>query len=176
MNMILYIVNNKVLSCCHTESLIVPGDYSAYIIDNNVLYKYTKVEDSGEYTVLNYEEGNIMYDSFIYIGSDLEPDVGGSTFNDTEIKFEGKIVILDGDQISVESSADTPKDEFDLPIRTEQNNPENQWYLYTKTLRYPVSYTDWLKIGLMPTTKIFTINLAENLTDKSQSKSKSKKK
>ena len=176
MNMILYIVNNKVLSCCHTESFIVPGDYSAYIIDNNVLYKYTKVEDSGEYTVLNYEEGNIMYDSFIYIGSDLEPDVGGSTFNDTEIKFEGKIVILDGDQISVESSADTPKDEFDLPIRTEQNNPENQWYLYTKTLRYPVSYTDWLKIGLMPTTKIFTINLAENLTDKSQSKSKSKKK
>ena len=124
----------------------------------------------------DYEEGNIMYDSFIYIGSDLEPDVGGSTFNDTEIKFEGKIVILDGDQISVESSADTPKDEFDLPIRTEQNNPENQWYLYTKTLRYPVSYTDWLKIGLMPTTKIFTINLAENLTDKSQSKSKSKKK
>ena len=97
-------------------------------------------------------------------------------YYDTEIKFEGKIVILDGDQISVESSADTPKDEFDLPIRTEQNNPENQWYLYTKTLRYPVSYTDWLKIGLMPTTKIFTINLAENLTDKSQSKSKSKKK
>ena len=170
-------IGNTFSSCCHTDSQIIAGDYSAFIIKSGNLYKYTKVEDSGEYDVLDYDEGKLMYDSFIYIGSDLEPDVGGSTLRDTEIKYEGKIVILDGDQISVESSADTPKDEFDLPIRTEQINPDNQWFLYTKTLRYPVSYTDWLQIGLMPTTRIFAISLAQDLTQTNQqSKKKSKKK
>lgn len=177
MNMIIHTIGNKISSCCHTDSQMIAGDYSAYIIKSGKLYKYTKVEDSGEYDVLDYDEGKLMYDSFIYIGSDLEPDVGGSTLRDTEIKYEGKIVILDGDQISVESSADTPKDEFDLPIRTEQINPDNQWLLYTKTLRYPVSYTDWLQIGLMPTTRIFAISLAQDLTQTNQqSKKKSKKK
>ena len=81
---------------------------------------------------------------------------------DTEIKFEGKLALVDGDDVSVESSGDVPKDSKDLPVRTNQDNPDNWWYLYTKTLRYPVSYTDWIKISLMPTTKIISISLVED--------------
>lgn len=173
-SMLLYILDNKVLSGCHTNSDIIAGDYSAYLIEDNQLLIYTRVEDSGIYNPLDLEAGVINYDSFIYIGSDLEPDVGGSTMRDTEILFEGKIAIVDGDEISVESSGDVPKYE-DLPVRTLQNNPQDWWYLYSKTLRYPISYTDWIKISLMPTTKIFSIRLAADLTQQQATNSKSKK-
>lgn len=161
-NMILYILDNKVLSGCHTNSNCIIGDFSAYLIENDTLYKYTGVEDSGEYEELDKAKGIINFENYIYIGSDLEPDIGGSTMRDTEIKFEGKLALVDGDDVSVESSGDVPKDSKDLPVRTDQDNPDNWWYLYTKTLRYPVSYTDWIKISLMPTTKITSISLVED--------------
>jgi hypothetical protein len=161
-NMILYILDNKVLSGCHTNSNCIIGDFSAYLIENDTLYKYTKVEDSGEYEELDKAKGIINFENYIYIGSDLEPDIGGSTMRDTEIKFEGKLALVDGDDVSIESSGDVPKDKKDLPVRTDQDNPDNWWYLYTKTLRYPVSYTDWIKISLMPTTKIISISLVED--------------
>lgn len=162
-NMMFYILADKIKSGCHTIQAIYPGDYNCYAIIDQQLLKYNKVEDSGDYEPLNLESGNISYDSWIYIGSDLEPDMGGSTMRDTEIKFEGKIAISEGDAISVESSSDTPIDKNDLPVRTFQTNPDNWWYLYTKTLRYPISYTDWIKISMMPTTKIFSINLTQPL-------------
>ena len=165
MNMMFYILNNKVQSGCHTNNDIVLGDYSCYIVDSGTLYKYTKVEDSGEYEPIDLSTGHMSFDSFIYIGSDLEPDNGGSTMRDTEIVFEGKINIIDGNTISTESSSDTPISS-DIPVRTDQNNPDNWWYLYTKTLRYPISYSDWTKISLMPTTKIFTIRLVAPLEQK----------
>lgn len=161
-NMMFYILNNKVQSGCHTDSRIIIGEFSCYLIESGSLYKYTKVEDSGEYEPIDITTGNLSFNSFIYIGSDLEPDNGGSTMRDTEIMFEGKINIIDGNTISTESSSDTPISS-DIPIRTDQNNPDNWWYLYTKTLRYPISYADWTKISLMPTTKIFTIRLVEPL-------------
>lgn len=164
-NMMFYILNNKVQSGCHTNNEIVIGDYSCYIIDSGTLYKYTRVEDSGEYEPIDLSTGHLSFDSFIYIGSDLEPDNGGSTMRDTEIVFEGKINIVDGNSISTESSSDTPISS-DIPIRTDQNNPDNWWYLYTKTLRYPISYADWTKISLMPTTKIFAIRLVAPLEQK----------
>lgn len=157
--MMLYILNNQILSGCHTSEDIVLGDWSAYLPVDGALYKYTKVEDNGEYDEVDLSAGITNFDSFIYIGSDLEPDVGGSTMRDTEIKFEGKLALIDGDDVSVESSSDVPTDTSDLPVRTQQINQDNWWYLYTKTLRYPVSYTDWIKISLMPTTKIFDISL-----------------
>lgn len=157
-NMMFYILNNKVQSGCHTDSRIIPGDFNCYLIESGTLYKYTKVEDSGEYEPIDITTGILSFNSFIYIGSDLEPDNGGSTMRDTEIIFEGKINIIDGNTISTESSSDTPTSS-DIPIRTDQNNPDNWWYLYTKTLRYPISYADWTKISLMPTTKIFAIRL-----------------
>lgn len=169
-SMLLYVLDNKVLSGCHTESEIIAGDYSAYVIKDNQLYHYTRVEDSGEYDTIDVDQGIINYNSFIYIGSDLEPDLGGSTMKDTEIIFEGKLAIVDGDEVSVESSGDTPVDKGDLPVRTQQDNPDNWWYLYTKTLRYPVSYTDWLKISLMPTTKIFNIKLSDDATQANEPK------
>ena len=161
-NMILYILDNKVLSGCHTNSNCIIGDFSAYLIENDTLYKYTGVEDSGEYEELDKAKGVINFENYIYLGSDSEPDIGGSTMRDTEIKFEGKLALVDGDDVSVESSGDVPKDSKDLPVRTDQDNPDNWWYLYTKTLRYPVSYTDWIKISLMPTTKIISISLVED--------------
>lgn len=164
-NMMFYILNNKVQSGCHTNNEIVLGDYSCYIVDSGTLYKYTKVEDSGEYEPIDPSIGHLSFDSFIYIGSDLEPDNGGSTMRDTEIVFEGKINIIDGNSISTESSSDTPISS-DIPIRTDQANPDNWWYLYTKTLRYPISYADWTKISLMPTTKIFAIRLVAPLEQK----------
>lgn len=169
-SMILYILNNKVLSGCHTETQVIAGNYGAYIIDSNSLYKYTRVEDSGEYEQIDEQAGIISFDSCIYIGSDLEPDIGGSTMRDTEIIFEGKISIVDGDTVSIESSTDVPVDQGNLPVRTFQQNPDNWWYLYTKTLKYPVSYTDWLRITLMPTTKIFNIKLAQDQTQTQQKK------
>lgn len=164
-NMMFYILNNKVQSGCHTNNEIVLGDYSCYIVDSGTLYKYTRVEDSGEYEPIDPSTGHLSFDSFIYIGSDLEPDNGGSTMRDTEIVFEGKINIIDSNTISTESSSDTPIS-TDIPIRTDQVNPENWWYLYTKTLRYPISYADWTKISLMPTTKIFAIRLVAPLEQK----------
>lgn len=164
-NMMFYILNNKVQSGCHTNNEIVLGDYSCYIVDSGTLYKYTRVEDSGDYEPIDTTTGKLSFDSFIYIGSDLEPDNGGSTMRDTEIIFEGKINIIDGNTISTESSSDTPISS-DIPIRTDQTNPENWWYLYTKTLRYPISYADWTKISLMPTTKIFAIRLVAPLEQK----------
>lgn len=169
--MMLYILNNKILSGCHTNDDIVPGDYSAFYPTKDGLYKYTKVEDNGDYNTIDIDTGNLNYDSFIYIGSDLEPDVGGSTMRDTEIMFEGKIAIVDGDEVSVESSGDIPI-AGDLPVRTQQTNPDNWWYLYTKTLRYPISYTDWIKISLMPTTKIFNISLAVDPTQTQKKQAK----
>lgn len=171
--MIIHILNNKVTSVCHTNDDVVPGEYSAYLATKNGLYHYTKVEDSGEYDVIDRDTGILDYDSFIYIGSDLEPDVGGSTLRDTEILFEGKLAIVDGDEVSVESSGDTPI-ATDLPIRTEQVNPDNWWYLYSKTLRYPISYTDWIKISMMPTTKIFNIRLVNDPTQIKKTKKRGK--
>lgn len=159
--MILYVSGDKVVSGCHTQVDIIPGDYSSYLIKDKKLYRYCRVEDSGEYDEIDIANGIVNFDSFIYIGSDLEPDLGGSTMKDTEIMYEGKIAIVEGDEVSVESSTDLPIDTSDLPIRTLQDKPENWWYLYTKTLRYPISYTDWIKISMMPTTKIFNIRLVE---------------
>lgn len=159
-NMMLYMVGDKILSGCHTDDDIVPGLFQSYLIKNKQLFQYQKVEDNGEYTPINLDTGDVSYNSYIYIGSDLEPDVGGSTSRDTEFVFEGKIAVEDGNDVSVESSGDIPVSQ-DLPVRTNQVNPDNQWYLYSKTLRYPVSYTDWMKISLMPTTKIFNINLVQ---------------
>ena len=169
-DMMFYILNNQVLSGCHTDTDIISGDFHTYIIENNNLYAYTKVEDSGEYEQIDEQAGIISFDSCIYIGSDLEPDIGGSTMRDTEIIFEGKISIVDGDTVSIESSTDVPVDQSNLPVRTEQQNPDNWWYLYTKTLKYPVSYTDWLKVTLMPTTKIFNIKLAQDQTQTQKKK------
>lgn len=160
-NMMFYIIGDKIKSGCHTIQNINPGDFSCYSIVNQQVLKYQRVEDSGEYTPIDSEQGITNYDSWIYIGSDLEPDMGGSTLRDTDIQFEGKIAIGEGTEISVESSSDTPKDEADLPVRTLQTNPSNWWYLYTKRLRYPISYTTWVRISLMPTTKIFNISLAQ---------------
>lgn len=159
-NMMLYLIGDKILSGCHTEQDIIPGKFQSYLIKNKQLYKYQKVEDNGDYAPIDFSTGELTYNSCIYIGSDLEPDVGGSTALDTEIVFEGKIAIVDGDSLCVESSGDVPISE-DLPVRTNQLNPDNWWYLYAKTLRYPVSYTDWFKISMMPTTKIFNINLVQ---------------
>lgn len=172
-NMMLHILNNKVLSGCHTDSDISAGEFSCYTIIDSKLYKLTKVEDSGDYDELDLQSGVINYDSYIYIGSDLEPDMGGSTLADTEIMFEGKIALSDNDDICVESSGDKPLSK-DLPVRTNQENPENKWYLYSKVLRYPVSYTDWVKISMMPTTKIFKINLQSSTTTIDKSKVKKK--
>ena len=174
-NIMLYILGNQVLSGCHTDTTAIAGDYSCFQIDSGILYKYTKVEDSGEYEDLNFDTGNITYDSYIYIGSDLEPDMGGSTLADTEITFEGKIVITDGEDMSPESSGDIP-DSDNLPVRTNQTNPDNKWYLYSKTVRYPVSYTDWVQIGLMPTTKIFNIKLQSEVVQINNNNSKKKRK
>lgn len=163
--MMLHIINNKVVSGCHTNSGIICGQYGSYLIDNKILYRYRKVEDSGEYEPIDTSTGVLSYENFIYIGSDLEPDNGGSTMQDTEIVFEGKINLIDGNSISTESSSDVPTSS-DLPVRTNQNNPDNWWYLYTKTLRYPVSYSDWTKISMMPTTKIFNIRLVPKVEGK----------
>lgn len=163
-NMLFYIVNDKILSGCHAEQAATSSDFGTYVIEDKKLYRYKKVEESGEYTPVS--ENYPAFDSYIYIGSDLEPDVGGSTFRDTEILFEGKITVNDGDVFSVESSGDKPIS--DEPVRTNQDKPDNWWYLYSKTLRYPVSYTDWLQISLMPTTRIFQIKLAIDATDKTQ--------
>lgn len=168
--MMLYILGNKVLSGCHTSDDIVAGEFEAYLPTDQGLYLYTRVEESGDYTEIDRETGVVNFDSFIYIGSDLEPDVGGSTMRDTEIMYEGKIAIVEGDEVSVESSGDVPADARDLPVRTNQDNPENWWYLYTKTLRYPISYTDWIKISLMPTTKVFNIRLVKDPTKKEGNK------
>lgn len=171
-NMMLYILNNKVLSGCHTPTGIQASNYSAFYITEDNVYRYTRVEESGEYETLDKDTGVVNFENFIYIGSDLEPDVGGSTMRDTELLYEGKIAIVDGDDVSVESSGDVPADTEDLPVRTNQPNPENWWYLYSKTLRYPISYTDWVKISMMPTTKIFNISLVQDPTQTSKKKGK----
>lgn len=173
--MILYVVGDKVQSGCHTDDTINAGDFAAYQIQDGVLFRYYRVEESGEYNDIDIDQGIISYNSYIYIGSDLEPDLGGSTMRDTEIIFEGKIALVDGDDVSIESSSDVPRDQADLPVRTQQTNPDNWWYLYTKTLRYPVAYTDWIQIGLMPTTKIYNIQLAQDMTQGENKGSKSKK-
>lgn len=173
-SMMFYILDNKVTSGCHTDFEITMSEFNAYLVSNNTLYAYTRVEDSGEYEPIDYDTGVLGYESFIYIGSDLEPDVGGSTMRDTEILFEGKITLVDGDTLSVESSSDKPVDTKDLPVRTQQINPENWWYLYAKTLRYPISYTDWCKISLFPTTKIFNISLVVDPTRTQKSNRKKK--
>ncbi len=172
--MILYVLGDKIQSGCHTDDTVTSGDFGAYLIQDGELSRYTRVEDSGQYDDIDIDQGIISYNSYIYIGSDLEPDLGGSTMRDTEIIFEGKIALVDGDDVSIESSSDVPKDQSDLPVRTQQTNPDNWWYLYTKTLRYPISYTDWIRIGLFPTTKVYNIQLAQDMT-KGESKSKSKK-
>lgn len=169
--MLLHILGNKILSGCFTDFEIIGGDYESFLIKKGILYKYSKVEDSGDYDPIDEETGVSSYNSYIYIGSDLEPDNGGSTLKDTEIVFEGKINIIDGNTISTESSSDKPVAE-DLPIRTDQNNPENWRYLYSKTLRYPVSYSDWTKISMMPTTKIFAIRLVQDINNNQENKSK----
>ena len=174
-SMLFHILDNKVLSGCHTENEIIAGDYGAFLIKDKVLYRYLSVDESGEYNPIDIANGIINFDSFIYIGSDLEPDNGGSTMRDTEIVFEGKIALVDGDDVSVESSGDIPADTTDLPVRTQQINSDNWWYLYSKTLRYPISYTDWIKISLMPTTKIFSISLAIDPTNKASQKGKKQK-
>ena len=165
-NMMFYLAGDKILSGCHTEQDIYFGDYCCFYVTPTKTYQIKKVEENGDYTELDVEAGKLSYDSWIYIGSDLEPDVGGSTLRDTEIIFEGKIAISDGEDTSIESSSDVPQSK-DLPVRTFQVNPDNEWFLYTKTLRYPVSYTDWLKISMMPTTKIFNIRLVEPLVKES---------
>lgn len=170
--MMLYLVGDKIISGCHTSLNVIPGKFTSYLIDKGQLYKYTKVEESGEYEDIDITAGNVNFDSFIYIGSDLEPDVNGSTMRDTEIVFEGKLAIVDGDDVSVESSSDVPTS-ADLPVRTNQSNPDNEWFLYTKTLRYPISYTDWIRISMMPTTKILNISL---VVDPTQQQKTTKKK
>ena len=167
--MMMHILGNKVVSGCHTALGIIGAQYGSYLVDNKILYRYRKVEDSGEYEPIDISTGTLSFDNFIYIGSDLEPDNGGSTMQDTEIVFEGKINIIDGNSISTESSSDTPISN-DIPIRTNQNNPDNWWYLYTKTLRYPISYSDWTKISLMPTTKIYNIRLVPRADQQKKSK------
>ena len=157
--MLCYVIADEINSICHTDLNISSSEYGLYTIKNGELFRYKLVEENGQYDPVNLSLGVTEYTSCIYIGSDLEPDLGGSTLSDTQIQFEGKIAIIDEDSIIVESSADTPLSPEDLPIRTNQENPENWWYLYNKTLRLPVSYTDWLKISMMPTTKIGTITL-----------------
>lgn len=173
--MFLYIIGDKVLSCCHTDDEVAAGDFAAYLVQDGQLYRYYRVEDNGVYNDIDIPNAITNYESYVYIGSDLEPDVGGSTMRDTEIVFEGKLAILDGDDVSIESSSDVPIDTADLPVRTQQTNPDNWWYLYTKTLRYPISYTDWIRISLMPTTRIYNIKLAVDLTQGEQPNKKSKK-
>ena len=168
-SMMMHILGNKVVSGCHTALGIIGAQYGSYLVDNKILYRYRKVEDSGEYEPIDISTGTLSFDNFIYIGSDLEPDNGGSTMQDTEIVFEGKINIIDGNSISTESSSDVPIAN-DIPIRTDQSNPDNWWYLYTKTLRYPISYSDWTKISLMPTTKIYNIRLVSRADQQKKSK------
>ena len=168
--MMFYLLGYNITSGCFTSNDIIAGEYSAYVPEDGKLYKYYKVEDNGEYNPIDKEAGVVSFDSFIYIGSDLEPDCGGSTMRDTEIIYEGKIAIVDGEEVSTEASGDLPADPSNLPVRTDQVNPDNWWYLYTKTLRYPISYTDWVKISLMSTTRIFNIKLAEDMTKKQKDK------
>ena len=162
-NMLIKITSGKVTSIAQTTQDIRISKWGLYRLvsvgqGTNQLRQVTLVEDDADYEDLSAEKSS--YDSWIYIGNDLEPDYGGSTFYDTMIQFEGKLAIVeDEDNIIVESSSDTGSGNVDLPVRTNQGNPENWWYLYSKSLRIPVSYTDWLKITMMPTTKIFNISL-----------------
>lgn len=168
-NMLLYIVSNNVSSICHTDSDLLITEEQLYKIVNKQVTRYSTVEANSY-----YEADDLgLYTNCIYIGTDLEASDGGSTLKDTEIIFEGKLAIDDGfDTICIESSTDVPVAPVDLPVRTNQVNPHNQWYLYSKTLRFPVSYTDWFKITMMPTTKIYAIRLVDTMES---SKKKSRK-
>jgi len=169
-SMLIYIINNKVSSICYTDQTIILTPWTFFNLDNKTLTKYSLVEDNGRYAEIT--DDNPTFESYIYIGSDLEPQEGGSTLSDTNILFEGKIAIDTGDDyISIESSGDTPNDTNDLPVRTNQSLPTNNWYLYSKLLTYPVSYTDWFKITLMPTTRIYQISLKQ-LTNSTNKKKK----
>ena len=167
-NMLCYILGNKTQSICHTTLDLITTDWNLYRLHSGKLFKYTFVEENAEYTDIYNSDGTLnideSYEPCIYIGTDIEADNGGNTLADTEIMFEGKICIIDdtpeelGLKYIIESSGDKPVSE-DLPVRTNQANPVNNWYLYSKRLRVPISYTSWCKIMLMPTTKIYSINL-----------------
>lgn len=171
--MLIYMLGNSIQSICHTNEDMIIGENYCYRLVNGNLMQYGLTEDNGYYDDLS--DTNLEYaDNFIYIGSDLESDVGGATLEDTEIKFEGKIAIIQDDEVLVESSGDKPE-AIDLPVRTNQANPENNWYLYSKTLRMPLCYPDWIKITMMPTTKILSISLTNYFGNDNKPK-KSKKK
>lgn len=159
-NLLIYIIGNEVSSVCFTSNDMILTDWNLYRLTNKILTQYGKVNDNAIYEDL--DSLNTLYENCIYIGSDLEPSDGGSTLSDTEIIFEGKIAIEDvNDMVMVESSGDKPVG-IDYPVRTNQANPYNDWFLYSKTLRMPVSYTDWFKITIMPTTKIYAIRLVDS--------------
>lgn len=171
--MLIYMIGNNVQSICHTNSDIIIGENYCYRLVGGNLMQYGLTEDNGYYTDLS--DTVLEYaDNFIYIGSDLEADVGGATLEDTEIKFEGKIAIIQDDEVLVESSGDKPEAQ-DLPVRTNQANPTNEWYLYSKTLRMPLCYPDWIKITMMPTTKIISISLTDYFGNAEKQKKKSRK-
>ena len=173
-NMLIYTVGNKVSSACHTDTNMILTDWEAYLVLGGTATRYSLVEDNMRYDEVSQNEIK-EYSSYIYIGSDLEADLGGSTTADTQILFEGKICIEDErGVISVESSGDKPV-ASDYPVRTNQVNPENNWYLYSKTLRYPVSYTDWFKITMMPTTRIYSISLINQTEQTNSNNNKSKR-
>lgn len=173
-SMLIFMNGNNIQSICHTNSDAIPGSNYMYRVVGSDLMRYGLTEDNGYYTDLNDDNILDFQDNFIYIGSDLEPDVGGSTLEDTEIKFEGKIAIISDDEVLVESSGDKPES-VDLPVRTNQVNPSNEWYLYSKTLRMPFSYTDWIKITMMPTTKILSISLTDYFGNNGTSKKNKRK-
>ena len=172
-NLLIYLIGNKVSSICFTSTEMILTDWDIYKLSSGYLTKYGKVEDNATYEDL--DSLNTLYENCIYIGSDLEPSDGGSTLRDTEILFEGKIAIEDvNDMIMIESSGDKPVS-IDYPVRTNQSNPYNDWYLYSKLLRLPISYTDWFKITLMPTTKIYAIRLVNSSSNNSNKSKKSKR-
>ena len=167
-NMLIYVNGNIVSSICLTSTYLILSDYNLYLVDNEVCTQYAQVEDNSTYNDL--DEDIKTYNSCIYIGSDLEADMGGATQADTQIIFEGKIAIEDEQNfVLVESSGDKPI-AIDYPVRTNQSNPSNNWYLYSKTLRLPVDYTTWLKITMMPTTRIYNISLINQTQSTNNSK------
>lgn len=179
-NLLIKLTNGKVVSMAQTTQDIRISKWGLYrLLDASYgterLRKVTLVEDDADYEDLSEEKTS--YDSWVYIGSDLEPDGGGSTLQDTLIQFEGKLAIVEDDEnIIVESSSDTGSGNIDYPVRTNQGNPLNWWYLYAKSLRLPVSYTDWLKITMMPTTKIFSITLTPTLGQPQNNSNQKKRK
>ena len=45
--------------------------FGSYLVDNKILYRYRKVEDSGEYEPIDISTGTLSFDNFIYISVEL---------------------------------------------------------------------------------------------------------